>query len=323
MAAKRLLETIEPAPQPIELLGDRAAYYLRAVLENLGAGALLIEGDERRLVLANRALAELTRLSVSEILQLSRAQFVDHLVSLAEDPDSLREALGRIPAQGPYAARSRFELVRPHRRVIDWEVRPVPLPQGIGQLCIFRDVTLEASASEALQRLADIDALTGLQNRRVGLEALEREIARTERSSGPLCLALIDLDHFKHINDALGHEAGDEVLRQVGERLQQCSRKVDLVVRWGGEELLVLLPDCPLQGGRALAERLRLAVENLPSPGAGLRVTASVGIAAHRPSETAAQLLRRVDELLYRAKAAGRNRVELEDDRPGGLGKPG
>ena len=297
----------------VERLGASAPRYLSALLENLGAGALLIEGDERTLVLANRALGDLVGLSVSQVLQMSRAAFVEHVALLAEDPDEVRETLGSIPHGAPYAAESRLSLVRPRRRVIHWEARPVALPQGVGQLCIYRDVTLEVEAAEALQRLANTDPLTGLANRRQGVDALQRELARVDRHQGSLCVALFDIDHFKRINDTLGHAAGDDVLRLVGQTLSESSRRVDWAIRWGGEEFLVLLPDCTLEGARVLAERFRAAVERLPGPGGGRALTVSGGIAQYRSPEPSEQLLRRADELMYRAKSAGRNRVELAE----------
>jgi len=295
----------------VERLGARAPHYLAVILENLGAGALLIEGDERRLVLANRTLGEFVGLTVPQLLAMTREAFIEHVGTLADTPDEIRDTLGGIPKHGPYTATSRISIVRPRRRILQWEARPVLLPAGVGQLCIYRDVTVEVDATEALQGLADTDALTGLANRRRGLEAIKREFARVERHPGPVCVALFDIDHFKRINDMLGHAAGDEVLRQVASALLHGSRRNDVAIRWGGEELVVLLADCSLEGARVLAERFRAAVEALPAPG-GRPVSVSGGVAQYRSPETAERLIERADELMYRAKAMGRNRILVD-----------
>jgi diguanylate cyclase (GGDEF)-like protein len=164
----------------------------------------------------------------------------------------------------------------------------------------------------ALSRLALTDPVTSLANRRGGEEALAREVSRARRGGSPLSLVLFDIDHFKNINDQAGHAVGDRVLRGISDILSASQRGSDLAMRWGGEEFLVLLPDVGLAGARAFAERVRENVQNLTVGETG-RITVSAGVAELQPDEEAAAALARADASLYRAKAAGRNRVECDD----------
>lgn len=166
---------------------------------------------------------------------------------------------------------------------------------------------------EALREQSVRDPLTGLFNRRFMDEWLEREIHRAARAGHPLSLILIDIDHFKAINDTYGHEGGDEVLRKLAYVLEEQIRAGDIACRFGGEEFVLLLPETPLNKSRELAERIRIKLEamslhhlELPLPG----ITASFGCAEY-PShgDSGQKIVRAADLALYQAKAAGRNRV--------------
>ncbi|MEQ1516672.1 MAG: GGDEF domain-containing protein, partial [Usitatibacteraceae bacterium] len=165
----------------------------------------------------------------------------------------------------------------------------------------------------AAQKLALTDPLTGAFNRRTFLELAEKEIARTRRARGSLSLIMLDLDHFKQMNDRNGHLAGDEVLKGVVIVVQTCLRKEDLLVRYGGEEFCILLPGVAIDRTVLLAERIRDAVEQAKFAfnGRTLQVTVSVGVSALSPEGTEGvdKLVDRADEALYTAKKAGRNRV--------------
>jgi diguanylate cyclase (GGDEF)-like protein len=169
-----------------------------------------------------------------------------------------------------------------------------------------------ARLHRTVQRQALVDSLTGLANRRLCEAALEKEMARAQRFNEPLALILADLDNFKAVNDAHGHPAGDEVLREFARTLQDCIREIDLAGRWGGEEFVVILPGTDLAGGAKLAERIRaeLATRVALSPGGEhLTTTASLGVADYDGTGTPAELLGAADAALYAAKRAGRNRV--------------
>jgi diguanylate cyclase (GGDEF)-like protein len=169
-----------------------------------------------------------------------------------------------------------------------------------------------ARLHRTVQRQALVDSLTGLANRRLCEAALEKEMARAQRFNEPLALILADLDNFKSVNDAYGHAAGDEVLREFARTLQGCIREIDLAGRWGGEEFIVILPGTDLAGGAKLAERIRaeLATRVAVSPaGEHLTTTASFGVADYDGAGTPADLLGAADSALYAAKRAGKNRV--------------
>jgi diguanylate cyclase (GGDEF)-like protein len=153
--------------------------------------------------------------------------------------------------------------------------------------------------------LALTDALTGLGNRRAGEEALVREMSRAQRAGTSLTLLLIDVDHFKRINDEHGHHTGDHVLRAVASTIAAAARASDLAFRWGGEEFLVLLANAHLRGALECAERIRSHVAALDVD--GLHVTVSIGAAELERGEPIDVAMRRADEKLFVAKSAGRN----------------
>jgi diguanylate cyclase (GGDEF)-like protein len=165
-----------------------------------------------------------------------------------------------------------------------------------------------------LQRLATTDALTGLPNRRQLMFAMETEVRRAGRSGRPLALALLDVDHFKAVNDTHGHPAGDEVLRCVADELLKVTRGGDVLGRFGGEEFAVLMPETSLAQARQAGERLRRAIASrtiaYPDGTIG-RVTVSVGVALLAGEEGSDHLISRTDAALYEAKANGRNLVRL------------
>jgi len=164
--------------------------------------------------------------------------------------------------------------------------------------------------------LSATDVLTGLANRRALFEQVEHELARTRRSGASLSLCVLDLDHFKQVNDEYGHGAGDQVLVAVAQRLQQSLREVDLVGRIGGEEFVLLLPSTPATVAMGAMERCRQLIAATPvrlDDGTALAVTASFGVVSTRGDEGLGltQLLARADEALYAAKRGGRNCVSL------------
>jgi diguanylate cyclase (GGDEF)-like protein len=167
-----------------------------------------------------------------------------------------------------------------------------------------------------LQHLSRHDALTGLMNRRALLGALDGEQSRMRRGAPGWALLLVDVDHFKRVNDLFGHSMGDAVLCRVAEVLRQSARDMDTVARMGGEEFCVLAPMTDLHGAALLAERLRQAVAASSTRPEDVTVTISVGVALARPgsSESAESALSRADVALYRAKAGGRDRVEMSPD---------
>jgi diguanylate cyclase (GGDEF)-like protein len=168
--------------------------------------------------------------------------------------------------------------------------------------------------SRKLHRMAMTDPLTGIANRRHIEQLARRALDHANANGEPLCVLVLDVDHFKAVNDAFGHAVGDQVLVRVAHACKQALRRFDLLGRLGGEEFLVVLPDTTLEVALQIAERLRRRVESLPlaNLAPGLQITASVGAAlADHEADDMAELVRRADNAMYRAKDAGRNRVEV------------
>lgn len=169
------------------------------------------------------------------------------------------------------------------------------------------------------EQMAITDSLTGLYNRRGLFQIAEREVERSRRYQRPVSVLMVDLDHFKPLNDSYGHVVGDEVLASVAARLYQTVRRIDAVGRYGGEEFMVLLPECKLEFAAGVAERIRQVIESDPISSAvgPISVTVSVGVASSETSPLELEeLIQRADDALYSAKEAGRNRVRSwEPDR--------
>jgi diguanylate cyclase (GGDEF)-like protein len=176
------------------------------------------------------------------------------------------------------------------------------------------------SVIDGLCELSLKDPLTGLGNRRHFCAVQERTIDGVARSGDPALLLMLDIDHFKKVNDTHGHQAGDSVLQAVGKCIAHCVRPMDTVARYGGEEFAVVLPNCHTSFGSTVAERIRTTIEALVipiSPSLSIRITISVG-GAYAPEwvrSTAALWTERADIQLYRAKAEGRNRVCLDQQQ--------
>ena len=181
---------------------------------------------------------------------------------------------------------------------------------------IRRAQALETTRAEnrRLEALATTDPLTRMLNRRALLDRLTAECDRARRYDSSLALLLVDIDHFKEINDTAGHLAGDSVLRQLGALLADAMRKVDVLARYGGEEFVAMLPETSMEGAAVFAERLRerIAAQVYDIGGQrSVRLTVSIGLATFPSSGVAStdDLFARADEALYRAKSGGRNQV--------------
>jgi two-component system cell cycle response regulator len=183
----------------------------------------------------------------------------------------------------------------------------------LGQVANQAHIVLENSRLfDRIKNLSIRDSLTELFNHRHSLEVLSNELQRVGRYEGGIGVLMIDIDHFKAVNDAHGHQAGDHVLKEIARRLRDGLRTVDFLGRYGGEEFLVVLPHTGEEESRQTAERLRLAIVNRPFHAAGhaFPLTVSIGVATYpSTAETPDALIREADAALYRAKEAGRNRV--------------
>jgi diguanylate cyclase (GGDEF)-like protein len=165
-------------------------------------------------------------------------------------------------------------------------------------------------ARDAAIRLSTVDSLTGLYNRTFFFSALEREIARGDRSGRAFCLVMLDLDDLKTVNDRYGHVAGDQVLRAVSDVVRNGVRKIDVAARYGGDEFVALLPETDPTGGWVLAEKIRLTVSEQGMPGIDPAPTVSVGVVSYpADGRSADALLVSADRAMYASKRGGKNRV--------------
>src|ERR1700683_2208939 len=184
----------------------------------------------------------------------------------------------------------------------------------VGQRILDLQDQLIAAGEELLYR-ATHDNLTGVVNRGVILDTLRRERSRQAREGGSFGIVLMDLDHFKYVNDTYGHLAGDDVLHEAAQRMMACVRPYDSVGRYGGEEFLIVVPSSDAMGTMGLAERIRGGIEGKPSmeKSVSISVSGSFGIAASTPGHLLdpQEMIRLADDALYRAKKNGRNRCEL------------
>jgi diguanylate cyclase (GGDEF)-like protein len=190
---------------------------------------------------------------------------------------------------------------------------------GTAAVAAFVMAGLAAQMRAAVTRLEDAartDPLTGIDNRRALGDEFARELARAERTRRPMALVILDLDHFKRYNDALGHPAGDEALKRVATILDEITRSIEVTARIGGEEFAIVAPETDEAGAIALAERLRLRVQS-EFASSDPPLTVSCGVAIHRPGiRRHDDLVEAADRALYAAKRAGRNRVQLAEELP-------
>ncbi len=167
----------------------------------------------------------------------------------------------------------------------------------------------DISSRKLVEQLSVTDRLTGIANRHALEDSLRAEEIRAERYGDTFAVLILDIDHFKSVNDTHGHLVGDVVLREIAECIGSRLRETDRLGRWGGEEFMVILPRTESAGAMIVAEEIRSAIAGRPA-GPGLAITASIGVSAWDSDESGEAVVGRADAALYRAKRAGRNRVE-------------
>lgn len=289
---------------------SRAQVINQAIIETSPNGLLLYTA-EGQCVLANESAARLIGAEVDLLLKQNFNELQSWKVSGLFD--AAQQALGGDTVHKLLNYTSSFG------KQTDAQVTLMPL-QANGQrmlLLVAKDVSALMTANRELDQLARRDALTGLRNRLAAGERLRDEFVRSQRSERAFSVLLLDVDHFKRVNDTHGHDVGDEVLKEVAKQIAASVRASDLAARFGGEEFLVVLPETRALDAEIAAEKVRRAVEACEMPLVG-RVTVSIGVSEWRddlPDE--GLLVRRADQALYAAKGSGRNRVVLWQDELG------
>ncbi len=273
-------------------------------------GGVLVEDAHGHILVANQTLCSLLGLPGPATALVGKT----HAALRAAVGDGVFDTLLTDPAAADDRAHER-EADLPDGRQLRSSLIPVRLDDDdIGRLWIVHDVTERRRHERALERLASTDALTGLANRRAFMAQLDAELNRVVRGGEPGVLLMLDLDHFKRVNDTYGHPAGDAVLVELARVLRTVLRRDDLPGRLGGEEFAVLLPATATADAAVLAERLRATLERdeIDSASGPIRITASIGIAPLAGADSSA-VLASADTALYQAKGQGRNRVVVAD----------
>src|SRR5688572_26284736 len=326
---RKMLRHLDPSA----VIPDR----VKTMLNTLAEGVLVLDKSER-VVLSNDAFASTVGRSAADLqgLHVSSLQWTDPLSGkpITEYPWTVALQRGMTQTGVRLGLRDEADTPRTFR------VNSTPILGGDGStrgaLTTFDDVTTieEKSArlrqmldmlqqsrdeinrqNQELQALATTDPLTGCMNRRSFFASFETHWSSAKRYEHSLACVMVDVDHFKRINDRHGHSVGDQVLRHVAETLKSLARDTDLVCRYGGEEFCILLPQINLEGAALAAERFRSGIESKPC--AGISVTASVGASAIQLGAPSPQaMLDQADKSLYVAKRSGRNRVVTWDKVP-------
>lgn len=267
-------------------------------------------------ILANRFMMPI-RVSISRCSSIAEGRYDEQLdIQTNDELDRLIEAINKMSSCLSLSQRTTQAAVDSLRRAKEeLEIRVRQRTADLSEVNskLSQEVAERLVAQKALQEAATIDPLTRLFNRRVVQERLDLEVARNSRQHTPFTLIIVDLDHFKLINDTHGHDAGDSILVETGVRMKGIIRGQDTLARWGGEEFMLLLPDTDSAGGLEVAEkvRARIAETTYYFEGKEIRVTASFGVAQFTGDLEGA--IKAADQALYQAKHLGRNRVELAD----------
>jgi len=279
---------------------------LRAVFEASGAAILVLDRAGTVVEYNHRAL-ELWQLP-PRLLQGEAAgrDLMAHMAALTVDPEHFIARTRAVVAHPESESIDVLTLI--DGRVLEATSQPQRLDgQAIGRVWSYRDITHHKRIEQELRELSRRDPLTGLDNRRAIVPILDREVRRALRSRQPLCVAIIDIDRFKQVNDTFGHPVGDRVLELLARDLTSRLRVTDHAARWGGEEFLVVLPDTDRAGAVTVLEEVREFVARARDEVPGF--TVSVGVAQWQHARSPEDLVADADRKLYEAKQAGRNRT--------------
>lgn len=293
------------------------AQLLQSLIENttdvvIVTDATPLEDGGPRIVYVNPAFEQLMGYTAEEVLGQSPR--------MLNGPDTDKHTRNRIRKALREGKGIRSEILKYGKngqaRWLDMNMVPLHNAKGVIThfACIERDLTRYKKIERQLANMALFDSLTGTLSRPAFFQHADKEFSRSKRYYRPLSVIMLDIDHFKRVNDKYGHQAGDQVLQIFTEACQEVIRNTDLMGRVGGEEFALLLPDTPVKAAYNLAERLRERINKYPYLAGEMliEITASLGVAELQHSdENFKALLQRADEALYTAKHSGRNRVKL------------
>lgn len=285
-----------------------ALSFVQQLIDLIPDPVYLKDGDSRFLMV-NEALAAERGCKKEELLGLTSFDLAPdrETAELSQQEDLAviggAEVTKEQRARAPLSGEDCYRVVI-KRRCIDIYGKPVVFG-------LHHYITRWKVAELEYRHLAQQDPLTGIANRRFFNEEAQQALYLSDRSGDPLSLAMLDLDHFKHVNDEYGHPVGDEVLAEVVRRSLLCLRRSDLMGRWGGEEFIILLPNSDLEQACMISERLRASIDDavFKTSHGELNVTISCGVAQYVAGDDLDTLIHRADRALYQAKWAGRNRV--------------
>lgn len=272
---------------------------------NVNLDMLSVADSDGKFVKVNQKFQEVLGYGKEELEGKSFFAFI-HEDDLQSTSDKLKELASGITVFG---FTNRYRCKDGSYKYIEWHSQP-----GIEKLIYSsaRDVTETRNLEEKLRKIAIRDKLTGLYNRNFFDNIIEEQLERSDRYDETISMAILDLDNFKEVNDNWGHPIGDELLKMISRTIENTIRSSDILIRFGGEEFLVLMPQTTIEGALRASEKMRIAIENSEHPICGI-CTASFGVAERIKFESFRHWYRRVDNALYSAKENGRNQAIISD----------
>ena len=246
------------------------------------------------------------------IFGYTRKEFLNSDIRMLFSPEDVEDVFkkyGTMWSEGGFVSDLRLRNKDGTERYVDINITPLHIGGENLALGIVRDITERKQMEDELKKLVITDKLTNAYNRVKFEEIIAIEMERAMRYDHPLSILIIDIDDFKNVNDTCGHLAGDYVLKAVADILQSHMRKINHLIRWGGDEFIIVPVETGLDGASIFSERLKQAIESFDFGKAG-KITVSIGIALFNKDDTEDTFLKRADDALYKAKASGGNRVE-------------
>jgi len=282
--------------------------------------AIVMLNEKGRVVFWNPAAEKLFGYSAEEVMDKN---LHDLLIKNKESLEKFKNDFRHFQLDGTCAHLQKVTEFKTKNNAgdmlnIELSLTSIKLEGGYYAIGVMRDIGERKKTEEAIYLLTITDPLLKIYNRRYFTQKLKEEIERVKRTKAGFSLIMMDIDHFKTINDDFGHQIGDQVLLGLAETIKQRIRKTDIFARWGGEEFVILLPDTNLENAVHLAEELLINISSMEINGAR-RITASFGVTSYRKGDTLDTITKRADDLMYKAKAAGRNCVRWDWLSKGGV----